>query len=115
MPQFDKQNSLYRLVVYMNPDGKQCQVFYSFAGDDKKDPGTSGNKMVRRLLLQQKFLKGKYTTALLYNNQTGVMLRKWVKGVEEDINRKPTVQAAEVVVPPPSASQPKRIVVAGFR
>lgn len=77
---YNKTKSLVKLKVYMKPDGK-VQTFYSFLKNDKKGWQHSMFAMEKRLLLR--ILRGKYITALFFDNHQNKLVGKWVNGKKE--------------------------------
>lgn len=74
----------YKLVIYFkegdanNPANKP-RVFYSYPAYDKK--GEMGKTRLIHLVTAK--YKGRYVTALLYNNRSGALERKWIGSVVE--------------------------------
>ena len=78
------KNAHYRLVIYFkegvsNNQNNRPRVFYSYPKYDQK--GDLGKTRLMRLVTAK--YKGQYITALLYNNQTGTLLKKWVGSLVE--------------------------------
>ena len=78
------RNAHYRLVIYFKEGisknkNNRPRVFYSYPKYDQK--GDFGKTRLVRLVTVK--YKGKYITALLYNNQTGILLKKWVGSLVE--------------------------------
>tara|TARA_Y100001978_G_C23280477_1_gene240074 strand:+ start:150 stop:446 length:297 start_codon:yes stop_codon:yes gene_type:complete len=79
-----RQNAHYRLVIYFkegvskNPNNKP-RVFYSYPKYDHR--GDLGKIRLIRLVTVK--YKGKYITALLYNNLSGQLIKKWVGSLVE--------------------------------
>lgn len=76
---FNSDLSRYKMVIYLL--NKDKHVYYSIVSEDKKGEDKSIGAMVRRLL-EGKYRK-KYNTALVYDNSTGDLIQKYVKGVRE--------------------------------
>ncbi|KAB2915146.1 MAG: hypothetical protein F9K23_11670 [Bacteroidetes bacterium] len=79
-------NAKFKLVMFFrkgigrNGDNKP-KVFFSRELHDKA--GDAGEKALIDLVTEK--YTGKYRTALIYDNQTGVLLHKWVfNGILED-------------------------------
>lgn len=74
----------YRLVIYFkegvskNQDNRP-RVFYSYPKYDQT--GDFGKIRLMRLVTVK--YKGKYITALLYNNHSGLLVKKWVGSLVE--------------------------------
>ena len=79
MGNFGKDQSKFKLVVYMKNDDRM--VFYSLENEEKRSAEVAIRGMIRRLLLR-KYLN-KYKTAIIYDNTTGAMVSKYVNGVKE--------------------------------
>jgi hypothetical protein len=78
------RNAHYRLVIYFKEGisknkNNRPRVFYSYPKYYQK--GDFGKTRLVRLVTVK--YKGKYITALLYNNQTGILLKKWVGSLVE--------------------------------
>jgi len=74
----------YKLVVFFkagqgNNSDNRPRVFYSYFAYDRK--GDLGKTHLKRLVTAK--YKGMYITALLYNNQTRMLLEKWIGSIEE--------------------------------
>ena len=74
-----KPTAKYKLVVYFKnkthlPPTKQHNTFFSCHHRDKK--GEDGLKALKKLVTGR--FRGTYLTALIYDNQTGALLHKWV-------------------------------------
>lgn len=67
------------MVIYLL--NKTRLTFYSVVDEDKKSNEKSINGMIRRLLTTK--YRGKYNTALIFDNATGTMIQKYVRGVRE--------------------------------
>lgn len=76
MSNFGKDNSKFKMVVYLKNGKRLC--YYSLTNEEKKGDVVAINGMVRRLL--DKAHKGKYSTALIYNTKSDIQLRKYVNG-----------------------------------
>ena len=79
-----RQNAQYRLVMFFKEGvqknlSNRPRVFYSYPKYDQK--GDFGKTRLMRLVTTK--YKGQYITALLYNNQTGILLKKWVGSLVE--------------------------------
>ena len=78
------RNAHYRLVIYFkkgvskNPSNRP-RVFYSYPKYDQR--GDFGKTRLMRLVTVK--YKGKYITALLYNNLSGQLIKKWVGSLVE--------------------------------
>lgn len=79
MPNFEKQKSKVKVLVYMM--NGSSQTHYSFISEDKKGVSKVIQGMTRRLLFGR--YNGKYNTAIFYDNTTGEEIQKWVRGVRE--------------------------------
>jgi len=99
MPAYAKDLSRFRLVVFPKPAGSPSQVFYSFIADDKASPAKSLNGMIRRFLYNPSRFKGKYITALLYDNNSNALVKKYVSGIEERIEIAPETTSANYKEP----------------
>lgn len=80
------KNAKFKLVVFFkegkgrNGDNKP-KVFFSREQHDKQ--GDMGERELMRLVTVK--YTGNYRTALIYDNQTGALLHKWVfNGITED-------------------------------
>lgn len=74
-----KARAKYKLVIYFKdkahlPEGKQHTTLFSCEHRDKK--GDTGLNALKKLVTGR--FKGTFLTALIYDNQTGVLLHKWV-------------------------------------
>ena len=73
---YDKNKSKTVLIVFFR-DGNERTFYSNYRKDYKHDYAWIENAkdMVKRLLIFK--WKGKYTTAVLYNNDTGKTLQRW--------------------------------------
>ena len=79
-----KQTAHYRLVIYFKEGisknkNNRPRVFYSYPKYDQR--GDLGKTRLVRLVTVK--YKGKYITALLYNNLSGQLIKKWVGSLVE--------------------------------
>jgi hypothetical protein len=81
MPNFGKEISRFKLVVYLI-NGKSHR-YYSLKNEENKNEKVAIAGMVRRLLLKKH--KGQYKTALLYDTQSpsDKPIQKWSFGIRE--------------------------------
>lgn len=79
-----RKTAHYRLVIFFkegkenNPNNRP-RVFYSYPKYDHN--GDFGKIRLLRLVTVK--YKGKYITALLYNNLSGLLIKKWVGSLVE--------------------------------
>lgn len=73
------QNSAYKVLVYFKnkPDG-QGRLFYSrdHIGNKKNASPEKGLSRLQKMILGT--FKGKYNTAIIYDNKTGDLFEKYV-------------------------------------
>ncbi|KAB2913544.1 MAG: hypothetical protein F9K23_17110 [Bacteroidetes bacterium] len=81
-----KTRAKYKLIIYFKdkahlPEGMQHTTLFSCEYRDKK--GDTGLYALKGLVTGR--YKGKFLTALIYDNQTGVLLHKWVfDGIKDE-------------------------------
>ncbi len=81
-----KARAKYKLIIYFKdkahlPEGMQHTTLFSCEYRDKK--GDTGLYALKGLVTGR--YKGKFLTALIYDNQTGALLHKWVfDGIKDE-------------------------------
>jgi hypothetical protein len=96
MPIFDKHNSKYKLVIYLKdtfiskyPQNKiigpknNMIVEYSILKYDKQKNNNGLNRLINKRINGE--YKGRYTTALIYNNTTKQLIKKFKFDIEQEV------------------------------
>lgn len=82
MSNFDKKTSKFKLLIYFK-NGSPGKSFYSLENEEKKSDGKAMSGMIRRLLESR--YRGKYSTALLYDNHSGRLIMKFIDGKKVNV------------------------------
>lgn len=76
MPNIGKDISLTKLVIYLNDNTKK--VLYSMRSYDNKGRDYGKQILIDRFINLR--YKGKFKTALMYDNLNNNLIHKWVNG-----------------------------------